>query len=526
MAIIKCPECNKEVSDKSEFCIHCGYPISKHEKLENTHSETISQISNNDEKQNDIQQPINANNYNSNNNPLTDLESGTNLTINTAPNNKKGKIIIISVIAAIVLIAILCSTFFILNNQSKGLNIQNISIGEYKTTSDDTYQAIVSSNETSPFVAVLQNNSDSDDYSFVYMENGEGILLSTKSSDKYNGIGYFEGCAISDSDIVKINTVYEYEDDIASKYLDDDNKKMCTIKFEVELSSDFNGFLFYNASVSTKDDLIRNRVIPISNGQGIGYITLYDLDSSTNNIQAKFIPKFITSSTKLTSNDYKVGTDFKMEKSVYETLGKVGYSGKEQILMNNYKDGIVIYEAIMTEGGKAEEQNITNVYRSYINNNVCNLTTYDLYETSDNVTEPSYTINPVSYLKWNNFNGNSSVANTNNISSLNAEDSKDEINFEYIYNDINASSYYCTVGNDGSYMKIDTNPSDTEDGFSYTAWSLIEDVNEELGLPESLSEKMGKTRAVDGTMSEEYDNVEVSWTYHPDNGLEVIYEKK
>lgn len=28
MALIKCPECNKEISDKSPQCIYCGYPIS------------------------------------------------------------------------------------------------------------------------------------------------------------------------------------------------------------------------------------------------------------------------------------------------------------------------------------------------------------------------------------------------------------------------------------------------------------------------------------------------------------------
>ncbi len=27
MALISCPECNKEVSDKAEVCIHCGYPL-------------------------------------------------------------------------------------------------------------------------------------------------------------------------------------------------------------------------------------------------------------------------------------------------------------------------------------------------------------------------------------------------------------------------------------------------------------------------------------------------------------------
>lgn len=29
MALIKCPECGKEVSDKSDKCVNCGYPLSE-----------------------------------------------------------------------------------------------------------------------------------------------------------------------------------------------------------------------------------------------------------------------------------------------------------------------------------------------------------------------------------------------------------------------------------------------------------------------------------------------------------------
>ncbi len=29
MALINCPECNKEISDKTRKCPHCGYPIKK-----------------------------------------------------------------------------------------------------------------------------------------------------------------------------------------------------------------------------------------------------------------------------------------------------------------------------------------------------------------------------------------------------------------------------------------------------------------------------------------------------------------
>lgn len=40
--LIKCPECNKEISDKSETCINCGYPIQKY--LE---QKTIEDLKNN-----------------------------------------------------------------------------------------------------------------------------------------------------------------------------------------------------------------------------------------------------------------------------------------------------------------------------------------------------------------------------------------------------------------------------------------------------------------------------------------------
>ena len=29
MALIKCPECGKEISDKAKVCIHCGYPLNE-----------------------------------------------------------------------------------------------------------------------------------------------------------------------------------------------------------------------------------------------------------------------------------------------------------------------------------------------------------------------------------------------------------------------------------------------------------------------------------------------------------------
>lgn len=35
MALIKCPECNKEVSDRASSCPYCGYPINDYQTKEN-----------------------------------------------------------------------------------------------------------------------------------------------------------------------------------------------------------------------------------------------------------------------------------------------------------------------------------------------------------------------------------------------------------------------------------------------------------------------------------------------------------
>lgn len=100
-------------------------------------------------------------------------------------------------------------------------------------------------------------------------------------------------------------------------------------------------------------------------------------------------------------------------------------------------------------------------------------------------------------------------------------------NFKKLYEDYCISTW-AEVGSDGSYLSIDTNPSDLEDnGIAYIeAYYAIEVINEELGLPSSLFEEMGSTTGADGKQVEEFEEVTVSWKYHPDSGMEVIYKKK
>ncbi|MGN0489829.1 MAG: Ig-like domain-containing protein [Ruminococcus sp.] len=93
-----------------------------------------------------------------------------------------------------------------------------------------------------------------------------------------------------------------------------------------------------------------------------------------------------------------------------------------------------------------------------------------------------------------------------------------------IYNCLD-DDYYCELGYDYSYLMIDTNPLDLDDYSSYTAHELIQEANDLLGLPASVLEKMGNTTALSGTQTYQAHKLNVSWTYHPDNGLEVIYER-
>lgn len=88
---------------------------------------------------------------------------------------------------------------------------------------------------------------------------------------------------------------------------------------------------------------------------------------------------------------------------------------------------------------------------------------------------------------------------------------------------------YLNLSDDMKSLKLDTNPYDIDsDLLSYTTlletMSIYKDVNKILGLPDSLADRMDSTTALDGYLSETYGNIRVSWKYHPDHGLEAVYE--
>ena len=86
-----------------------------------------------------------------------------------------------------------------------------------------------------------------------------------------------------------------------------------------------------------------------------------------------------------------------------------------------------------------------------------------------------------------------------------------------------------SISEDGSYLSIDSNPLNIDQSSISTyqtyANGCIRSINSALGLPTWLYGEMCETRAIDGRQKETFDNVTVSWSYHPKQGLEVMYRK-
>lgn len=97
-----------------------------------------------------------------------------------------------------------------------------------------------------------------------------------------------------------------------------------------------------------------------------------------------------------------------------------------------------------------------------------------------------------------------------------------------------------TVASDGSYLKLDTNPTNNDKeigkmtiaeaeefmGVQNATADAISFLNQAMGFSKALYQKMAETTWSMGRQSEEVGKIRVTWTYHPDKGLEVMYEKK
>ena len=108
-------------------------------------------------------------------------------------------------------------------------------------------------------------------------------------------------------------------------------------------------------------------------------------------------------------------------------------------------------------------------------------------------------------------------------------------NFTEMFNSYEPNDW-CEIAADGSWLSIDTNPKDYDsDDYDFLFWYIangdacmdaIQEINTQLGFTSAVYKRMTETTALQGRQFDENDNYKVSWTYHPDKGLEVTYEVK
>lgn len=83
------------------------------------------------------------------------------------------------------------------------------------------------------------------------------------------------------------------------------------------------------------------------------------------------------------------------------------------------------------------------------------------------------------------------------------------------------SPLWAALGDDGDTLVLDMEGNES-------AGMSLEDtvcILNELNVPQSVIARMDSTRALDGVQTGEWDEIVASWSYHPDDGLDVILER-
>lgn len=79
-------------------------------------------------------------------------------------------------------------------------------------------------------------------------------------------------------------------------------------------------------------------------------------------------------------------------------------------------------------------------------------------------------------------------------------------------------SPYIDLGDDGHTLILDSEGADSPGADIADVYIVLA----ALDAPESVVAQMGSTRALDGTRDATWDGMTATWTYHPDDGLDVI----
>ena len=95
--------------------------------------------------------------------------------------------------------------------------------------------------------------------------------------------------------------------------------------------------------------------------------------------------------------------------------------------------------------------------------------------------------------------------------------------YSYVVSGYSAASLCFEITSDGSCVTVDTNPYDLDDYLVSGSTTAIRSFHDRLGLPDYIWTEMSQTRYLDGRQTETVNGYVISWTFHPDRGLEATY---
>lgn len=82
------------------------------------------------------------------------------------------------------------------------------------------------------------------------------------------------------------------------------------------------------------------------------------------------------------------------------------------------------------------------------------------------------------------------------------------------------------TGDNGHSISLDGQGKDETANTTKASTEQIACILTELKAPDYVIAKMDSTRALDGMQNADWAGISASWTYHPDNGLDVILHDK
>lgn len=371
MALVKCTECGQYISDKASKCPKCGCPVQT--------------VLNNGEVNYDIPSPQ----RDSNNQKLDTVSKKT----------KKKPVVIATVICAVIFVVIGFILYF--NQVPHGLTVKDIAISKWRLTDSsayfDYYEGEVTSNEKTPFVAVIGEYNDKDSTpQFVYVENGMGIIETGEAKDedpsiKYKAIGYMDGKKVNLSDMKIKYTDSNYYDWTYSE------RTNCNVSIDIDMHNKKTGLLVFDLVNETNNETEQNRVAVIIDGK-TKYNYSAELPYKSRGIDVSIVPKLFCESSSVTEKDYKIEKAYTAEKDENEYLKS--YLGEEVISFKEYTDGFVLYTKELKEGGIKENRNVVEYSYSYFQGGECTLSTYDWVSEGENILMPKYEFKFVGYITW------------------------------------------------------------------------------------------------------------------------------